>query len=108
MAKPAILVARAIFPDVLEKLAQHCTVESNTEDRDWTPEELVRRLALLYPKPMVSEDIKRGRLVALNIETPGDLIYPFHSVYRSDAPPGPAASYRPPSDPEQATTQTEA
>ncbi len=45
------------------------------------------------PKPMVSEDIKRGRLVALNIETPGDLIYPFHSVYRSDAPPGPAASW---------------
>jgi gluconate 2-dehydrogenase len=44
VAKPAILVARAIFPDVLEKLAQHCTVESNTEDRDWTPEELVRRL----------------------------------------------------------------
>ena len=44
MDKPAILVARAIFPDVLEKLAQHCTVESNTEDRDWPPEELVRRL----------------------------------------------------------------
>jgi len=44
VAKPAILVARAIFPDVLEKLAQHCTVESNTEDRDWPPEELVRRL----------------------------------------------------------------
>ena len=44
MEKPAILVARAIFPDVLEKLAQHCTVESNTEDRDWTPEELAQRL----------------------------------------------------------------
>ena len=44
MEKPAILVARAIFPDVLEKLAQHCTVESNTEDRDWTPAELAQRL----------------------------------------------------------------
>ena len=44
MEKPAILVARAIFPDVLEKLAQHCTVESNTEDRDWTPQELAQRL----------------------------------------------------------------
>ena len=44
MEKSAILVARAIFPDVLEKLAQHCTVESNTEDRDWTPAELAQRL----------------------------------------------------------------
>jgi DNA-binding transcriptional LysR family regulator len=43
------------------------------------------------PKPMVNEDLKRGRLVALKIETPGDLAYPFHTVYRSDAPPGPAA-----------------
>jgi DNA-binding transcriptional LysR family regulator len=43
------------------------------------------------PKPMVNEDLKRGRLVALKIETPGDLSYPFHTVYRSDTPPGPAA-----------------
>ncbi len=45
------------------------------------------------PEPMVEEDIKRGRLVALNLETPGGLLYPFHSVYRSDTPPGPAASW---------------
>ena len=45
------------------------------------------------PEPMVDEDIKRGRLVALNIETPGGLLYPFHSVHRSDTPPGPAASW---------------
>jgi DNA-binding transcriptional LysR family regulator len=45
------------------------------------------------PKPMVNEDLKRGRLVALKIETPGDLAYPFHTVYRSDTPPGPAASW---------------
>jgi DNA-binding transcriptional LysR family regulator len=45
------------------------------------------------PKPMVNEDLKRGRLVALKIETPGDLSYPLHTVYRSDAPPGPAASW---------------
>jgi DNA-binding transcriptional LysR family regulator len=43
------------------------------------------------PKPMVNEDLKRGRLVALKIETPGDLSYPLHTVYRSDTPPGPAA-----------------
>ena len=45
------------------------------------------------PKPMVNDDLKRGRLVALNIETPGELSYPFHTVYRSDTPPGPAASW---------------
>jgi DNA-binding transcriptional LysR family regulator len=43
------------------------------------------------PKPVVSDDIKRGRLVRLNIESDGDLVYRFHSLYRSDAPPGPAA-----------------
>ncbi len=44
MEKPAILVARAIFPDVLEKLAQHFTVEANTDDKEWTPGELTQRL----------------------------------------------------------------
>lgn len=44
MQKPAILVARAVFPEVLDKLAQHFTVESNTEDRDWAGDELVQRL----------------------------------------------------------------
>ena len=33
----------------------------------------------------------RGRLVRLDIESDSDLVYPFHSLYRSDAPPGPAA-----------------
>ena len=45
------------------------------------------------PKPMVNDDLKRTRLVELQIETPGELVYPFHTVYRSDAPPGPAASW---------------
>ncbi|HEY4076895.1 MAG TPA: LysR family transcriptional regulator [Rhizomicrobium sp.] len=45
------------------------------------------------PKPMINEDLKRGRLVVLTIETPNDLVYPFHTVYRSDTPPGPAASW---------------
>jgi DNA-binding transcriptional LysR family regulator len=44
------------------------------------------------PKPMVNEDLKRGRLVELKTETP-ELTYPFHTVYRSDTPPGPAASW---------------
>jgi DNA-binding transcriptional LysR family regulator len=43
------------------------------------------------PKAMVSDDIKRGRLVRLDIESDGDLSYRFHSLYRSDTPPGPSA-----------------
>jgi len=45
------------------------------------------------PKPMVNDDLKRGRLVALPIETPSEMAYPFHTVYRSDTPPGPAAAW---------------
>ncbi len=44
MSKPSILVVRAIFPEVLDKLAQHFTVESNTGDQDWEPGELIQRL----------------------------------------------------------------
>ena len=32
MSKPRILVARAIFPEVVERLAQHFEVESNPDD----------------------------------------------------------------------------
>ncbi len=44
MSKPSILVVRAIFPEVLDKLAQYFTVESNTGDQDWEPGELIQRL----------------------------------------------------------------
>ena len=45
------------------------------------------------PKPMVNDDLKRGRLVQLHIEAATEMTYPFHTVYRSDTPPGPAASW---------------
>ena len=45
------------------------------------------------PKPMINDDLKRGRLVELNIESAAPLVYPFHTVYRRDRPPGPAASW---------------
>ncbi|MDA8520565.1 2-hydroxyacid dehydrogenase [Acidovorax sp. NCPPB 4044] len=45
MTRPRILVARAIFPEVVDKLAQHFDVESNPEDVIWTPAELAARLA---------------------------------------------------------------
>jgi DNA-binding transcriptional LysR family regulator len=45
------------------------------------------------PEPMVSDDIKRGRLVRLPIDAWDDAQYHFHSVHRSDTPLGPAASW---------------
>jgi glyoxylate/hydroxypyruvate/2-ketogluconate reductase len=44
MTKKRILVARAIFPEVLAKLAEHFEVESNQEDTIWPREEFIRRL----------------------------------------------------------------
>ena len=44
MSKPAVLIARAIFPDVLHRLEQYFEVESNQDDKIFAPEELIRRL----------------------------------------------------------------
>jgi len=43
-SKPRILVARAIFPDVLDYLSQHFEVESNQSDTVWSPEQLIEKL----------------------------------------------------------------
>jgi DNA-binding transcriptional LysR family regulator len=82
---------------------------SLTADRDfgvvavksWRLADLGAKHALLLaglgwgsmPKFMVSEDIKRGRLVRLAIDAWDNLQYRFHTVYRRDVPPGPAASW---------------
>ncbi|WP_180127336.1 D-glycerate dehydrogenase [Rhodoferax sp. BLA1] len=42
--KPAVLVARAVFPEVLDKLAQHFELTTNQEDVLWTPSELMQQL----------------------------------------------------------------
>ncbi len=44
MSKPRILVARAVFPEVIEHLAQHFDVESNQADMVWSKAELTERL----------------------------------------------------------------
>ena len=41
---PKILIARAIFPEVIAKLAQHFDVESNQGDELWTPAQLIDKL----------------------------------------------------------------
>jgi len=42
--KPAILVCRRIFPEVLERLREHFTVEANDADDVWSRDELIARL----------------------------------------------------------------
>ena len=42
--KPSILVARAIFPEVLERLRQHFDVEDNPDDDIFSPTQLQDRL----------------------------------------------------------------
>ena len=62
-SKPKILVARAIFPDILERLKEHAEVESNQSDRIWTTDDLKAALA--------DKDgaIVTDRLVILEFET---------------------------------------
>ena len=42
--KPSILVARAVFPEVLDKLAQHFQVTSNQNDELWMPAQLIEKM----------------------------------------------------------------
>ena len=44
MTVPKLLVARANFPQVIDKLAQHFEVESNQDDATWSQSELIAKL----------------------------------------------------------------
>jgi gluconate 2-dehydrogenase len=44
MTKPAILVARAVFPEVIAQLSQHFEVESNQEDAIFSKQALIAKL----------------------------------------------------------------
>jgi glyoxylate/hydroxypyruvate/2-ketogluconate reductase len=44
MSKPKILVARAVFPEVIARLEQHFEVESNQGDETWSKAQLTERL----------------------------------------------------------------
>ncbi len=43
-SKPRVLVTRAIFPDVIERLTEHFEVESNPGDMQWDSEQFLHRL----------------------------------------------------------------
>ncbi|MET4575263.1 2-hydroxyacid dehydrogenase [Ottowia thiooxydans] len=44
MSKPRILIARAMFPETIEKLSEYFEVESNQEDIAWSQDEFARHL----------------------------------------------------------------
>ncbi len=44
MSKPAVLVTRAVFPEVIERLAQHFDVTSNQADELWAAPRLIENL----------------------------------------------------------------
>jgi gluconate 2-dehydrogenase len=64
MTKPAILITRAIFPEVLEQLRQHFTVESNQDDVIWPSEELAQRLRGKVGAFMTGTEKVNGELLA--------------------------------------------
>jgi gluconate 2-dehydrogenase len=41
---PSVLIARQVFPEIVQRLREHFDVETNDEPVDWPAEELVRRL----------------------------------------------------------------
>lgn len=43
-ARPHVLVSRAIFPEIIDRLAQHFDVEANQADELWPRDEFIRRL----------------------------------------------------------------
>lgn len=45
------------------------------------------------PKPMIQEDLDAGRLVQLDLPEAKGGTYFFQAIYRTDTPPGPAASW---------------
>ena len=44
MTRPAVLIARRLFPSVVERLAAHFDVETNDADMLWSRDELIARL----------------------------------------------------------------
>ncbi len=50
MNKPAILVTRATFPEVLRQLSAHFEVEDNQVDTAWDKQELFLLLVQVQPE----------------------------------------------------------
>ncbi|WP_236640340.1 2-hydroxyacid dehydrogenase [Tepidimonas charontis] len=63
--RPAVLVARAIFPETVQRLRAHFDVEDNPDDVEWSREELIQRLqgkagALLTGTQRIDDELLRA------------------------------------------------
>ena len=47
----------------------------------------------LMPEPVVRDDLASGRLVRLDLPEVRGGFYQFQAIYRTDSPPGPAATW---------------
>ena len=82
--------------------------------RTWRLADLGAKHALLLagigwgnmPAPMVRDDLATGRLVELRLSGGVVSAYPFQAIYRTDTPPGPAATWLLGQLIEQAAAQT--
>ncbi|MBI3228902.1 MAG: D-glycerate dehydrogenase [Burkholderiales bacterium] len=85
--KPRLLIARAIFPQVIERLQQYFEVEHNQDDVMWTPQQLQQRLQdklALFATP--SEKIDAALLDACpNLRMLGLMAVGFNNVDLSQA-----------------------
>ncbi len=69
--------------------------------RTWRLADLGAKHALLLaglgwgnmPAPMVADDLREGRLVRLRLAAGTGELYRFQAIYRTETPPGPAASW---------------
>jgi lactate dehydrogenase-like 2-hydroxyacid dehydrogenase len=62
--KKKVLIARGVFPQVVEALSQRFDVEHNAEDRPWPPEELARRVAGKHALMTTVTDKVDGSVIA--------------------------------------------
>lgn len=65
MSKPRILIARAVFPEVIERLSQHFDVESNQADAVWSKTELTDRLSDKHGAFTTGSDRIDGEVLAV-------------------------------------------
>ncbi|WP_019141614.1 2-hydroxyacid dehydrogenase [Noviherbaspirillum massiliense] len=62
MSKPKILVTRAVFPEIIDRLGEHFEIESNQEDRIFSAEQLAEKARgkdglFTFPSERISAEI---------------------------------------------------
>lgn len=64
--KPKVLIARAIFPEVVERLRQHFDVTDNQDDVIYSPEQMAQRMQGVQAVMPTTSEPMRADLIAAN------------------------------------------